>query len=89
MHVRRCKLEQEERTERVNAMEESFERNCCIRGYHLYKAVWEVAVGELLVCKREPENASDRYAMAVRKEGTIMVHLARKLSWVCSLFLRR
>ena len=66
MHVRRSKLEQEEeRAERVTAMEESFKRNCCIRGYHIYKEVWEAAVGELLVCEREPENASDQYAVAV------------------------
>ena len=42
-----------------------------------------------MICEREPENASDRYAVAVKKEGTIIGHLPRKLSWVCSLFLRR
>ena len=61
-------------------MEEFF----CIRGYHvdLYKEVWEAAVGELLVCEREPENASDRYAVAVKK-GTITGHLPRKVSRGC------
>ena len=51
-----------------------FERNCCIRGYHvgLYKEIWEAVVGEALVCGREPENASDRYTVAVKKEGTII-----------------
>ena len=67
--------------EKVTAMEE---RNCCVRGYH---EVWEAAVGESLVCKREPKNASDRYIVAVKKEGTIMGHLPQKVSWVCSLFL--
>ena len=38
----------------------------------------EVVVGELLVCERDPENASDRYAVAVKKEGTIMGHFPRK-----------
>ena len=37
----------------------------------------------------EPENASGRYAVAVEKEGTVIGHLPRKLSQVCSLFLRR
>ena len=61
MDVGRGKLEQgEERTERVTAMEEFFERNCCTRGYHIYKEVWGAAVGESLVYEREPENASDR-----------------------------
>ena len=48
-----------------------------------------MVVGELLVCERDPENASDRYAVAVKKEGTIMGHFPRKVSQVCSLFLRR
>ena len=48
----------EERTERVTAMEKFFKRNC-IRGYHVYKKVWAVTVGEALVCEREPKNSSD------------------------------
>ena len=54
----------------------------------LPRNVWEAAVEELLVCEREPENASDRYAVAVKK-GTIIGNLPQKVSWVCSLFLRR
>ena len=54
--------------ERESAMEESFKRNCCIRGYDVYKEVWEVAVGKLLACERDPENASDQYSVAVKKE---------------------
>ena len=49
-------------------MEEFFERKCCIRGYHVYKKVWEAAVGESLVSKRDPENASDRFTVAVKEE---------------------
>lgn len=55
----------------------------------MYKEVWEAGVGEVLTCEREPDNASDRYAVAVKKEGTIVGHLPRKLTRVCSLFLRR
>ena len=65
------------------------EISCCVRGYHVYKDVWEAAIGEVLVCRREPSNAADRYAVAVTKEETIIGHLPRKLSKVCSLFLRR
>ena len=75
-------------TERVTAMEKFFERNC-ICTYHIYKKVWTATVEETLVCEREPKNSSDQYAVAVKNEGTITEHLARKLSWVCSLFLRR
>ena len=60
-----------------------------VRGYHVYKEVWAAAVGEELICEREPDNASDRYAVAVKREGTIVGHLPREMTRVCSLFLRR
>ena len=30
----------------------------------MYKEVWEAAVGKVLICEREPDNASDRYVRA-------------------------
>ena len=69
--------------------DDTVERACCVRGYHVYKEIWEAAVGEILVCEREPRNAADRYAVAVKKDGMIIGHLPRKVSRVCSLFLRR
>ena len=63
-------------------MEKFFEINC-IRGYHVYKKVWAATVGEALVCERA-QNPSDRYAVVVKNEGTIIEHLPRKLSGVCS-----
>ena len=30
---------------------------CCVRGYHIYKDMWAAAIGEVLVCSREPTNA--------------------------------
>ena len=69
-------------------MEEN-EVACCVRGYHVYKTVWAAAVGEVLICRREPTNSADRYAVAVLKEETIIGHLPRKMSKICSLFLRR
>ena len=68
---------------------DEFERPCCIRGYHVYQEVWVAAVGEELVCEREPDNSHDRYAVAVKRTGIIIGHLPRKLSKLCSLFLRR
>ena len=46
-------------------------------------------IGEVLICRKEPTNSADRYAVAVLKEETIIGHLPRKMSKVCSLFLRR
>ena len=40
---------------------EELKRVCCIRGYHVYKEIWEAAAGEVLVCEKEPHNALDRY----------------------------
>ena len=40
-------------------------------------------------CKRELDNVSDRYAVAVKKDGTIIGHLPQNISWACLLFLRR
>ena len=62
---------------------------CCVRGYHIYKTIWAATIGEELVCEREPTNAIDRYAVAVIKDGTIIGHLPKKLSKICSIFLRR
>ena len=63
---------------------EEFSRLSNVRGYHVYKDVWEAAIGEVLVCEREPRNAEDRYAVAVKKDETIVGHLPRNLSRVCS-----
>ena len=41
------------------------EVNFCVRGYHVYKDIWAAAIGEELVCGREPTNMADRYAVAV------------------------
>ena len=38
----------------------------------MYREVWEASFGESLTCEREPDNATDRHAVAVRKEGIIV-----------------
>ena len=47
-------------------------------------------VGEVLVCKGEPKSTSDRYVVAMKKEGTFIGHLleavARVLSFVAEIF---
>ena len=47
---------------------------CCVREYHVYKTIWAAAVWEVLICRREPTNSADRYAVAVLKEETIIGH---------------
>ena len=47
---------------------EEFGRDACIRGYHVYKEMWEAAAGE-------PHSVQGLYAVAVKNLGTIMVRL--------------
>ena len=54
---------------------EELEIPSSVRGYHIYKDTWEVTVGEELECIREPTNSTDRYAVAVIKDGRIVGHL--------------
>ena len=54
---------------------ETFERELCVRGYHVYQRIWTAAVGEVLHCEREPTNSRDTLwlsnirALNVRKPG--------------------
>ena len=68
---------------------EEFQKESCVRGYHVYKDIWNAALGEELQCQRERGNSSDLYAVAVLKDRTIVGHLPRKISRICSLFMRR
>ena len=61
----------------------------CVRGYHIYHTTWSPVLVETLPCTREPTNSQDRYAVAVRKAGVTVGHVPRKISRLCSLFLRR
>ena len=47
---------------RVNM--DAIEKECCVRGYHVYKNIWDASIGEELACQREPSNGVDRYAVA-------------------------
>ena len=62
-----------------------------IRGYHVYKEVWDAAIGEELLCRRETGNPNDLYAVSVVRgtDNTTVDHVPRKISVVRSLFLRK
>ena len=49
----------------------------CVRGYHVSKDIWEAAIGEELLCERETRNTKDRYAIAGKKDSTVVGHLPR------------
>ena len=64
-----------------------YELRWSVRGYHVYREIWEAALDEVLTCVRETENARDRYAVAVVKNNENVGHVPRKISKICSLFL--
>ena len=70
----------------------SFVVESVIRGHHVYKAIWEPVDGEELNTKREIGNPHDPLAVAVTKsfhEERTVGHLPRRISPLCSAFLRR
>ena len=38
----------------------------------MYKELWAAGLGEVLTCEREPDNASDRYAVAVKRKALLL-----------------
>ena len=57
-----------------------------MRGYHIYKEIWEAVDREVLQHKRERSNQHDPFAVAIIKD--IVGYVPRKLSAICSLFLK-
>ena len=70
-------------------METYFSIDAMVRGYHVYKDVWESEVGEVLACEVEMNNIHDRNAIAVKKANDVVGHLPKKISLICRLFLER
>ena len=66
----------------------SFEYDSVIRGYHIYKEIWEASHGETFDCVRETGNRFDPFAVAVIRDGEIIGHVPKLISAAASLFLR-
>ena len=49
----------------------------------------EAVQGELLDCRREPGNRHDPYAVAVIRSSVLVGHVPRRISSLCSAFIRR
>ena len=66
----------------------------CIRGFHIYKAVWNPTLGEELVCETEFGNIRDPYAVAVQRLATsssfkTVGHVPRHIFAICFFFINR
>ena len=60
-----------------------------MRYYHAYKGVWNLRIGEVLPLDREPNNSEDRFAVAIKRTGSVVGHLPFNLAPLASAFLRR
>ena len=66
----------------------SFEVEAVVRGYHVYKEIWNPYIGEELFCARELTNLHDPFAIAVVKSDQTVGHVPLKISLLCSMLLR-
>ena len=71
-----------------------FSFNSAIRGFHVYKDIWENLVpGEELLCQREVGNSHNVLFVAVLKEigreNTVIGHVPRKISALCNIFIHQ
>ena len=63
--------------------------SCVVRGYHVYKEVWNPSIEKAFVCFAEEENSHDRKVVAVTcAEGYAVGHLAREISGLCFHFIK-
>ena len=65
----------------------------CVRGYHVYKYMWNATPGETLTCIRERKKKETMcwQCLAVQSDGNIVGHItySRQISCICMLFIRR
>ena len=72
----------------VLEMEQRFSIESCVRGFHIYKDVWNPLLQEILSYSREPGNVHDPYAVAVKTGSSVIVgHVPRTISTLCSIFI--
>ena len=71
-----------------NMAANQLEVKAMVRGYHIYKDIWEATLGENLECQRESGNIHNINAVAVLKSGLVVGHIPKRISFICSLFLR-
>ena len=59
-----------------------------VRGYHIYKDIWEAEINSKLPCSPQPDNRQDRYAVAVMNGTNVVGHVPRRISYICNIFIR-
>ena len=49
-------------------MMDSYSVAAVIRGYHIYRKIWNVAIGQILLFQQEPGNSHDPYSFSVLQQ---------------------
>ena len=65
----------------------AFSIDSVVRGYHIYKEIWDADIGSELPCYQESSNSEDRYAVALMDDEHVVGHVPRTISFICHLFL--
>ena len=61
-----------------------------VRGFHVYKAIWEPKGSEVLACSHEENNPHDSFAIKTcQNSGKIVGHLPMELSRISKFILDR
>ena len=68
---------------------EDFAVDSVVRGHHINKSIWTPFLGEILRAEMEEGNEEDRFAVAILKDGGVVVgHVPRSFSRTFYFFLR-
>ena len=69
---------------------ERFSIDSTVRGFHVYKDIWNPEIGKVLMCEQEFGNLHGPYVVSVVCEDNVIVgHVPRTISALCYFFLRR
>ena len=60
-----------------------------MRGYHAYMDIWNPRISEVLLLERESNNSEDRFAIAIKRTGSVVGHVPFNHALLVSGFLRR
>ena len=71
----------------MSVVQDLFSCDSFVRGHHVYKDDWTPTLGEILECKREPQNEKDPNAVAVTKDGKVVSHVPLIYTRYVSRFL--
>ena len=66
---------------------EELRRESCICGHHVYKSRWNPVLGEVLLCEREPHDATDRYSG--RRGSTMLLCIAFLADYLLHFLVRQ